>query len=189
VSLRLCQLYTRRFPATDVNRRFRWAALQLHDILNLKIWRPKYIEQALNTMPKGLDETYKRVLGAIDDMYFEEARTALEWLAFSVEPVTVAQLAEHAASPSMMLNSHFSKKVDMTPLSSSLVSYPLWCWWVNRRTKKTTGPDVARSLYQKGTPLCVTLSAFASPTFRSKSILFRTAYSSLMTHDCQGTHF
>jgi hypothetical protein len=45
-------------------------------------------------MPKGLDKTYERVLDAIDDMYFDEARTALEWLAFSVELVTVAELAE-----------------------------------------------------------------------------------------------
>jgi ankyrin repeat protein len=45
-------------------------------------------------MPKTLDETYERILGAIDDIYFDEVRTALEWLAFSERPVSVAELAE-----------------------------------------------------------------------------------------------
>jgi hypothetical protein len=33
-------------------------------------------------------------LGAIDETYFDEARTALGWLVFSLRPVTVAELAE-----------------------------------------------------------------------------------------------
>jgi ankyrin repeat protein len=45
-------------------------------------------------MPKTLDETYERILGAIDDMYFDEVRTALEWLAFGEQSVSVAGLAE-----------------------------------------------------------------------------------------------
>jgi ankyrin repeat protein len=45
-------------------------------------------------MPTTLDKTYERILGAIDDIYFDEVRTALEWLAFSERPVSVAELAE-----------------------------------------------------------------------------------------------
>jgi ankyrin repeat protein len=45
-------------------------------------------------MPMTLDKTYERILGAIDDIYFDEVRTALEWLAFSERPVSVAELAE-----------------------------------------------------------------------------------------------
>jgi ankyrin repeat protein len=45
-------------------------------------------------MPRTLDETYDRVLSAIDDEYSDEAKTALYWLAFSARPITVAELAE-----------------------------------------------------------------------------------------------
>lgn len=45
-------------------------------------------------MPWTLDETYQRILSAIDDQYFEEARTALEWLVFSGKPLIVRELAE-----------------------------------------------------------------------------------------------
>jgi hypothetical protein len=59
-------------------------------------------------MPRTLDETYDRVLSAIDDQYSDEAKTALYWLAFSARPITVAELAEacsirieHNAEPSL----------------------------------------------------------------------------------------
>ncbi|RYN73457.1 hypothetical protein AA0117_g7845 [Alternaria alternata] len=73
---------------------FRWAALQLDNIRNLKILRPKYISQALYEMPRTLDETYARMLSSIDNLYFVEARAALEWLAFSLRPLSVAELAD-----------------------------------------------------------------------------------------------
>jgi hypothetical protein len=44
-------------------------------------------------MPATLDATYERVLDAIEYEYFEEARTALQWLVFSNAPLTVAELA------------------------------------------------------------------------------------------------
>ena len=59
-------------------------------------------------MPRTLEETYDRVLSAIDDQYSDEAKTALYWLAFSARPITVAELAEacsirfvHNAEPSL----------------------------------------------------------------------------------------
>ncbi|KAH7079932.1 hypothetical protein BKA63DRAFT_600355 [Paraphoma chrysanthemicola] len=73
---------------------FRWAALQLQSIRSLKILRPAYVSAALYAMPRTLDKTYERVLTSIDDLYFEEARTALEWLALSTRPLTVAEMAE-----------------------------------------------------------------------------------------------
>ncbi|CAN9363226.1 unnamed protein product [Alternaria alternata] len=73
---------------------FRWAALQLDNIRNLKILRPTYISQALHEMPQTLDDTYARVLSSIDNIYFDEARAALEWLAFSLKPLSVAELAD-----------------------------------------------------------------------------------------------
>ncbi|CAI9634949.1 hypothetical protein GT037_008008 [Alternaria burnsii] len=45
-------------------------------------------------MPRTLDETYTRMLSFIDNLYFNEARAALEWLAFGFSPLSVAQLAD-----------------------------------------------------------------------------------------------
>ncbi|KAJ8123073.1 hypothetical protein O1611_g9683 [Lasiodiplodia mahajangana] len=73
---------------------FRWAALQLQSIRDLKILRPSYISAALHKMPRGLDETYERILGAIDEMYCDEVRSALKWLVFSESPLSVAELGE-----------------------------------------------------------------------------------------------
>ncbi|CAN9388993.1 unnamed protein product [Alternaria alternata] len=72
----------------------RWAALQLDNIRNLKILRPRYISQALYEMPRTLDETYARMLSSIGNLYFVEARAALEWLAFSLRPLSVAELTD-----------------------------------------------------------------------------------------------
>ncbi|GAW16521.1 hypothetical protein ANO14919_059510 [Xylariales sp. No.14919] len=73
---------------------FRWAALQLQSIRSLKILRPSYISAALREMPRSLDETYQRILDAIDEMYHDEVRVALEWLVFSERPLSVAELGE-----------------------------------------------------------------------------------------------
>jgi ankyrin repeat protein len=45
-------------------------------------------------MPRTLDETYERMLAAIEDLYFDEARAALEWLVFTNAPLSIAELAE-----------------------------------------------------------------------------------------------
>lgn len=45
-------------------------------------------------MPRTLDETYKRMLLAIEDMYQVDARKALMWLTLSERPISVAELAE-----------------------------------------------------------------------------------------------
>ncbi|KAJ8105923.1 hypothetical protein ONZ43_g7236 [Nemania bipapillata] len=73
---------------------FRWAALQLQSIRNLKILRPSYISTVLHTMPQTLDGTYERILTTIDQMYHDEVRLALEWLTFSEAPLSVAELAD-----------------------------------------------------------------------------------------------
>jgi len=88
------QSFEGKNPSTKMKHRFRWAALQLAELRNLKISRPHYISNALNKMPRTLDATYERALSAIDDEYAVEAQTALQWLAFSIEPLTVAELAE-----------------------------------------------------------------------------------------------
>ncbi|KAJ4314926.1 hypothetical protein N0V94_006230 [Neodidymelliopsis sp. IMI 364377] len=106
---------------------FRWAALQLQAIRNLRILRPAYISTALYKMPQSLDETYERILSAIDDLYFTEARLALEWLVFSISPLSVAELAEacsisvSAATDPHLTEGGYEAIVGLLSVISSLV--------------------------------------------------------------------
>jgi hypothetical protein len=52
------------------------------------------IREALQHLPKTLDETYSRMLSAIDEAYREDAKNALIWLAFSERPLQLEELAE-----------------------------------------------------------------------------------------------
>ena len=73
---------------------FRWAYCQLQELKRLKSFKPKYVTQALLDLPPTLDDTYARMLTSIDEKYREEATTALQWLVFSFQPLTLAELAE-----------------------------------------------------------------------------------------------
>ena len=74
--------------------RFRWAFCQLEALKTLKSTRPKYVKKALEDLPRTQDATYERMLVGIDDMYREEALTALRWLAFEYRPLSLEELAE-----------------------------------------------------------------------------------------------
>ena len=50
------------------------------------------LRKALNSLPKTMDETYDRILSNIEEEYKEEAFRVLQWLVFSVCPVTVEEL-------------------------------------------------------------------------------------------------
>ncbi|RFU73931.1 porphyromonas-type peptidyl-arginine deiminase [Trichoderma arundinaceum] len=52
------------------------------------------IHRALDDLPKGLDETYKRMLHIIDNQYRKQVANPLKWLAFSVETLSIDELAE-----------------------------------------------------------------------------------------------
>ena len=70
-------------------------ALQL-DRLRLCLSRHDVEEQLLD-LPKGLDESYDRIINQIDERQHEDARKLLQWLAFSVRPLELAELAEVVA--------------------------------------------------------------------------------------------
>jgi ankyrin repeat protein len=74
--------------------RFRWAYCQLDSIKKLKLKRPGFIKKTLHDLPKDLDETYERMLLQFDPIYQETALRALRWLAYTVEPLTIAELNE-----------------------------------------------------------------------------------------------
>jgi hypothetical protein len=67
-------------------------ALQL-DQLRLCLSRQD-VEKQLLDLPKGLDESYDRIIHQIDERRHEDARKLLQWLAFSVRPLDLAELAE-----------------------------------------------------------------------------------------------
>ncbi|KAI7479392.1 hypothetical protein KC357_g4217 [Hortaea werneckii] len=75
---------------------FRWAYCQIQELKKLKSTKPKYIEDVLRTLPKTLDETYDRILCAIEERYRPEALTLLRWITYSTTPLTLGQLAEAA---------------------------------------------------------------------------------------------
>ncbi|KAI1267462.1 ankyrin repeat-containing domain protein [Xylariaceae sp. FL1019] len=45
-------------------------------------------------MPKTLNEIYERLLCAIDELFMDDVRTALQWLVSSERPLTLAEFAE-----------------------------------------------------------------------------------------------
>jgi hypothetical protein len=71
--------------------RFRWVVCQL-DVLR-KCLTVDGLRTTLKTLPKSLDETYDRILSNIDEEHSSHARNILQWLAFSVRPVTLEEVA------------------------------------------------------------------------------------------------
>jgi len=48
----------------------------------------------LAKLPKDLNETYDRILGRIQEQDREDAVKLFQWLAFSIRPLTLSELAE-----------------------------------------------------------------------------------------------
>jgi hypothetical protein len=65
-----------------------------------------------------LDETYALMLTSIDDPYFDEARAALEWLVFSLRPLSVAELADACSI----------RVIDFQELVAEESGYEALCW-------------------------------------------------------------
>ncbi|KAK8104492.1 uncharacterized protein PG998_011525 [Apiospora kogelbergensis] len=74
---------------------FRWADLQIQSLE--KFSRKPDIRRVLARLPKGLNQTYERMLDTIDEDYVQDASAVLRWLCYSRLPLTLKQLAEIAA--------------------------------------------------------------------------------------------
>ncbi|KAI9666565.1 MAG: hypothetical protein M1821_004501 [Bathelium mastoideum] len=72
---------------------FRWVFCQIEELKKLKLMRPRYVQSVLRSLPPTLDETYERILVGLESCH-QEALTALTWLAFTKECLTVEELAE-----------------------------------------------------------------------------------------------
>jgi hypothetical protein len=55
------------------------------------------LRSSLATLPRTLDQTYDRILCAIDEEYSEYAMRILQWLTFSARPLSVEEIAEVVA--------------------------------------------------------------------------------------------
>jgi hypothetical protein len=72
--------------------RFRWVVLQLAELEKCSSRRE--IVKQLAELPKGLDESYNRILKNIDEKHHADTRTFLQWLAFCKRPMTIEEIAE-----------------------------------------------------------------------------------------------
>jgi hypothetical protein len=55
------------------------------------------LQKALVVLPPNLDQTYNRILAAIDEDYSQYALRILQWLTFSVRPLLIDEVAEVVA--------------------------------------------------------------------------------------------
>ncbi|KAM7214398.1 hypothetical protein V8F06_010236 [Rhypophila decipiens] len=75
---------------------FRWADLQVRALAGKE--REKDVRKALKRLPKGLEETYERMLRRIQDAdESEEAIVVLSWLACAKRPLGLAEVSELVA--------------------------------------------------------------------------------------------
>ncbi|KAF3903388.1 Ankyrin-1 [Dactylellina cionopaga] len=81
--------------STKADGMFRWVSCQL-DVLG-KARTITAVKKGLEQLPKGIFETYDRILQSIDESDAESARRILTWLCLSQEPLTLQQLAEAIA--------------------------------------------------------------------------------------------
>ncbi|KAF8484411.1 hypothetical protein JB92DRAFT_1567326 [Gautieria morchelliformis] len=106
---------------------FRWVVCQL-DALR-KCRSPHELKKALTDLPKTLYETYDRILLDIDEGNRDYARKLLQWLAFSVDKVSLREAVEVLATdpdgknePLFDPDQRFDDPRDILTLCSSMVA-------------------------------------------------------------------
>ena len=108
-----------------IDDRFRWAVCQLETLR--KCIKPSALRKVLASLPKTLDDTYERILCAIDEAHAEDALKILQWLAFSTRPLELQELAEATAItlediPKFDPEDRLRHPTDILAICSSLVS-------------------------------------------------------------------
>lgn len=108
--------------AADSNPMFRWAQCQLDAIAPLR--SVKAIRQALTQLPSGLEATYRKILLGVPQYACQTMRSALEWISFSLMPLTLTELYEVlAVEPGTLYldsEARLSKPMDIIFLGNSL---------------------------------------------------------------------
>ncbi|KAL8943620.1 MAG: hypothetical protein Q9211_000917 [Gyalolechia sp. 1 TL-2023] len=75
---------------------FRWVDCQLDTLRACN--KVSAIKKSLGELPATLDETYERILRAIEPPDADEAYRILQWLAFAERPLTLEEIAEAAVT-------------------------------------------------------------------------------------------
>ncbi|KAF2719344.1 hypothetical protein K431DRAFT_212208, partial [Polychaeton citri CBS 116435] len=73
---------------------FRWAYCQLQELKKLKSTRPRFVKEALYSLPTTLDETYERILIGIEEGLRIDALVLLRWLAYAKSPLSLSELVD-----------------------------------------------------------------------------------------------
>lgn len=106
--------------------------------------KPSHVRSTLKNLPKTLDDTYARILSEIDDLYREDARRGLQWLAFSARPIELAELAEAigidpTCTPPFDPDDRFPDPESVLQIFSSLVTTS---GGDNARKRRVPGPYI-----------------------------------------------
>ncbi|KUJ09733.1 uncharacterized protein LY89DRAFT_761415 [Mollisia scopiformis] len=86
------QLEARTALIEKADGMFQYVACQFDNLKNHRT--PPRIRAALKDLPKGLDDTYDRMLKGINPEYRAQVASALKWLAHSLRPLSLEELAE-----------------------------------------------------------------------------------------------
>ena len=79
----------------DLLHRFIWVALQIQALERTRTL--KGLRQTLESLPKSLDATYDRILSNISEQNADLAKTTFRWLASSLRPLRLGEIAEGLA--------------------------------------------------------------------------------------------
>jgi ankyrin repeat protein len=85
------RLATTLFDNILINDRFRWVALQLDAISRCHSLNT--LRCVLSSLPRSLEETYRRILDSIAEEEVPHARRILQWLCFSRRPLRIEEIA------------------------------------------------------------------------------------------------
>ncbi|KAH7386811.1 hypothetical protein DE146DRAFT_759229 [Phaeosphaeria sp. MPI-PUGE-AT-0046c] len=104
---------------------FRWAVCQLDELG--KCVNRKMLQKALAALPPTLDQTYDRILDAIDEEYFQYALRILQWLTFAARPLSIDEVAEVVAldgkrEPAFDCDEVLEDPLEVLSICSSLVT-------------------------------------------------------------------
>ena len=88
------------------------------------------LRQALRSLPKSLDDTYKRILCDIDESHYQYAFKILQWLTYSARPLRLQEVAEviaidHNENPRFDPEIRLPEPQDILTICSSLISLEL----------------------------------------------------------------
>ncbi|CAI7671430.1 unnamed protein product [Penicillium pancosmium] len=102
---------------------FRWVECQLHCLRSCLTLES--VRETLRSMPKTLVKTYDMILARIDTNHQKQAYKVLQWLAFCVRPLRLAEIAEALViKPGVIALSEEDRlfsEIDILTIGSSLI--------------------------------------------------------------------